>query len=257
MIDALWIVLLGMAIVFAVLIVFSHYSATIIAIGIVTAVLGVTLLWKRLNLNTWYGPMKPYLITICVLIVLTGVWHFNIARYSGSTMFNTMLRPEKAKAIMGEDWGNFDVLDMSDRDVVAQKAFGLTLADEPIPSKIEIATNWLVVMFITLGLYVVARRKEIDLPFKTMLITFYGLVLATIAIPQISIYYGTQRVYSTALVVLATCFPFGIRWLASKLHSSTLAISIPVLTLYGLSVSGLLYLPFGLTKILPYVAILQ
>ncbi len=89
------------AIVFAVLVVFSHYGATIIAIGIVGAVLGVTLLWKRIKPKSYCGSIKPYTIAFCVLVVLTWLWHFSIAKYSGDTMFSTLLQPWKAKAIMG------------------------------------------------------------------------------------------------------------------------------------------------------------
>lgn len=238
---------------FAVLVVFSHYSAAIIAIGMTGIVFAVVLLRSRFKLKQCYTAVKPYIITLCLLVVLTGIWHFGIAKYSGSTMFSTMLQPEKARAIMGEGWGDMDVWDMGDRDFVAQKAFGLTLGDEPVPGKIEILANWLVVGFLTLGLFVMLRKKTIDIPFKSMSVALYGLILATIAIPQISVYYGTLRVYFTALMVLAVCFPFGIGWLAGKVRLPPLLISGVVLGLYAVSTSGLIYLPFGLVKVLPVV----
>ncbi len=237
--------------VFAVLVVFSHYGAAIIAIGLVGAGFGGVLLWEWLKPKASRDLIKPYLITLCVLVILTLVWHFGIAKYSGNTMFSTMLQPWKAKAIMGQDWGEMSILDMGSRDVVAQKAFGMTLPDEPIPGKIEIVANWLVVVFFTLGLLIMLRNKMVDTPFKIMAMALYGLIVATVIIPQFSYYYGTIRVFFTALTLLAVCFPFGIEWVANRIHLSPFLLSAIVLILYAVSTSGLIYLPFGLCKVLP------
>lgn len=244
------------AICFAVLLVFSHYGTAIIAIGASGIVFGAIALWNKLNFKRCWYLIKPYAITCCVLIILMGVWHFGIAKYSGGIMFSTMLQPEKAEEIMGEGWGEMDILELEDRDFVTQKAFGLTLGNESIPGKIEIVANWLVVMFVTLGLYILLRNKVVDMPFKIMLIALYGLILLTIAIPAISVYYGTLRVYFTALMVMAVCFPFGIGWVSSKLHLPPLLLIVVVLSLYAVSTSGIVYLPFGLVKFLPVVVTL-
>lgn len=239
--------------VFAILVVFSHYGAAVIAIGITGSVLGCTLLLKWIKPKLHYGSIKPYLTTFCVLVILTWVWHFGIAKYSGDTMFTTMLQPWKAKAIMGQDWGEMNIFDMGSRDAVAQKAFGVTLPNEPIPGKIEIASNWLVVVFLSLGLLIMLRNKTVDIPFKIMALALYGLIMATVIIPQFSNYYGTIRVFFTALTLLAICFPFGIRWVAGRIHMSPFLLSAVVLILYAVSTSGAIYLPFGLVKVLPVV----
>ena len=239
------------AVVFAVAVVFSHYGTAVIAIGLSCVVLGVSIIWQGLRNTKWTRFIIYSSVVFLVLVISTGVWHFGIAKYSGDTMVSTILQPEEARAIMGEDWGKMQPLHLEDTDIVAQKAFGLTLGVEPIPGKIEIATNWLLVAFITLGLYLMLRKKAIDTPFKIMTTALYGLIIMTIAIPQFSIYYGTIRVYFTALILLAVCFPFGIKWVADKTHLSPLLLASTILVLYVLSTSGIIYLPFGLTKILP------
>ncbi len=243
---------LVLAVVFTILVVFSHYSTTVIAVGITGVVFAVILLQNRFKLKQCYSVIKPYLITLCVLIALTGVWHFGIAKYSGDSMFSTLLQPEEAKAIMGEDWGQFHIEDIEDRDMVAQKAFGATIANEPTPAKIEIGANWTVVAFLTLGLWLTFRnRKLVDKPLFIMSIALYGLIVATVVIPQISQYYGTTRMFFTTLMVLAIYFSIGIKWTANKFRLSPLILLIVVLGLYALSTSGLIYLPFGLAKLLP------
>jgi len=111
--------------------------------------------------------------------------------------------------------------------------------------------NWLVVMFITLGMYLALKDKKMDLPFKVLLLALYALIPLVLIVPNLSIYYGTQRVYFTAAIVLATCFPLGIKQIATRLHVAPMMLSATVLGLYALSTSGIIYLPFGLAKTIP------
>ena len=168
-------------------------------------------------------------------------------------MFSTLLQPEKARAIMGEDWGRMSIWNLEDRDLVAQKGLGVTFVSEPIPGKIEIVANWLVIACLTVGLYTVFRKRALAMPLLAMSGALYGLLVATIAIPELSQYYGTSRVFFTGLMVLAVCFPFGVKWVSSKLHVQPLIVASVVLALYAASTSGLVYLPFDLVKVLPVV----
>jgi len=242
------------AITFAVLVVFSHYGTGIIVIGLVGAVLGLNIL-RIIFRGAWlHNGAKIYAVCLLILVVATGVWHFGIARYSGDRMFSTIFQPERAKAIEGPDWGNFDITKIQDRDTVTQSALGVNFLNQPMPTKIEIIANWLIVAFITLGLYLMLRNRTVDSEFKIYGLVLYGLILATIAIPELSIYYGVQRVYFTASIILAICFPMGIKYLAKIIQIPSLALASCVLLLYAVSTSGLIYLPFGLAKSIPIIA---
>ncbi len=260
--------------VFATLVVFAHYGTTVIAIGLIMSVIVGILVWQKFNIKASYPLMKPYLITFCVILVFTGVWDFGFSHYSGESMWYTLSRADKARNVIehidavgqeelsiGEWWGlaydsengTGSILNIKSRDAVTQQAFGVGFVDSPIPLKIEIIVNWVVVALISLGLLFFLREKDVDAPFKIMALVLYGLVVATVVIPSFSFFYGTQRVYFTAMVALAVCFPFGIVKVARWLHTSPMILSSIVLGLYAVTTSGLIYLPFGLVKTLPVV----
>jgi len=235
------------AIIFATLVVFSHYGTAVIATCAVGSVIGGTLLGRLTRLKPYCTVVKPYLVVLCVLIVLAGVWHFGIARHSGDVMWSAILRQEKLELDLGE----YGVLDLEGKDDFAQTAFGKDFTTNPVPLKIEIVANWLVVMFITLGVYLSLKDKVTDMPFKLLLLSLYVSVPLVLIVPNLSIYYGIQRVYFTASIVLAMCFPVGIKWVSGKLHVLPVLPTVVVLGLYALSTSGIIYLPFGLVKSLP------
>lgn len=241
------------AIIFAVLVVFSHYGTAVIAIWAVGSVLGGTLLGKLTKLKPHCTVVKPYLVVFCVLLVLTGIWHFGIARYSGNVMQSAIFRQEELKLGLGEH----GVLDLEGKDKVTQMAFGKDFATNPAPLKIEIVVNWLVVMFITLGMYVASKNKLTDISFKILLLSLYALIPLVLIVPNLSIYYGIQRVYFTSSMMLAICFPLGIRQVATRLRIAPLLLSTTILSLYALSTSGTTYLLFGIEKILPVFITLQ
>lgn len=242
------------AMTFSVLIVFAHYATPIIAIGLVLVVLAGRLSWDR-------HLIRVTVASLCVLVLFTGVWHFGIARYSGQSMLNTLLlRPNEARGILENSIPGTtvyvpegDFFELESRDYVTQEAFGLHFANNPTPLKIEIIINWIVVGLITLGLFFVLRSKKIDKTFKVMLVTMYGLTAAAVILPPVSVFYGTQRVYFTALLVLATCFPVGMEWLSRKVHLPAIWLSLTVLLIYGATTSGLTYTVFGLTKSIPVI----
>lgn len=242
------------SVVFASLMVFSHYGASLISVVAMGIVFITVLIWKRVLL-------RQYLIIFCVLITLIGVWNFGIARYSGNVMFNAGF--ETASPSRGESmgteilWSKFSgIIDrLSDefpnletRGADVQGAFGLTFKTLSVPGKLELLFNWIVVLVITLGLFLALRYKAVDRDFKIMLVSLYGLIVLVVAVPWLSVFYGTQRVYFTASIALATCLPIGVDWIARKTKLPFLLMASLVLIPYALSTSGLIYLPFGLVK---------
>lgn len=237
------------AIIFAVLIVFSHYGTSLICIGIVGVSLLIYGVWK-------HQLLKQYLVVFCLLFMLMGVWNFVLSSYSGFVMLTYGLQhslPEHtgdtSSPVYGLDTDAW--LDLETREPAVQDAVGLNIGTMSTPKMIEVVANWLVVIIITLGLYCVVRDKTIDNPFKIMSLALWSLILFTITVPWLSVFYGGMRVYFSVLMVLAICFPLGAEKIARKIHIPPLVLSTMVLSLYALSTSGIIYMLFGLTKTFP------
>jgi len=238
-------------VVLSFLVVFAHYATPVIAIGLVLAILAGRLLWDRQNI-------RVTVVALCTLLLFTGGWHFGISHYSGDSMIQTLMHPREAKLVPESYTPLVDVVvpqgnffELESRDYITQEAFGQHFNTNSSPLKIEIILNWIVVGFITLGLYLTLINKGIDKVFKVVLVTLYGLTAASVVVPSISVFYGTQRVYFTASLVLATCFPVGVNWLSKKVRRSPIWLSSAVLLAYGATTSGLTYTLFGLTKSIP------
>jgi len=242
------------SLVFATLVVYAHYGIALIAIGLVGAVLIGRLIWDK-------HLVKVTVATFCTLVLITGGWHFGISHYSGDSMLWTLLHPGEARGVLEDyipgvrvDVPQGDFFELESRDYVTQEALGRHFATNPAPLKIEIIINWVVVLLITLGLFLALRNRSIDKVYKTMLIVMYCLVASSVIVPSISVFYGTQRVYFTSSLVLATCFPVGANWLSSKMHiRHPVWLVASILVIYGASTSGLIYPVFGLVKSLPVV----
>lgn len=242
--------------VFSFLLVFAHYATPIIAIGLALVMLAGRLLWDR-------HSIKVTIAVLCTLILFTSVWHFGIAHYSGDSMIQTLMHPNEARLVpegyiplIPVDVPQGGFFELNSRDYVTQEAFGRHFSTNPIPLNIEIIINWIVVSFITIGMYLTLRNRSIDKIFKVVLVALYGLTAASVIIPSISVFYGTQRVYFTASLVLATCFPAGMNWLSKKAHWSPIWLTLLILGVYGATTSGLTYTLFGLEKTLPVIVTL-
>ena len=193
------------AIVFGGLVVFSHYATSLISFGIVGLVLIVHLILKR-------KLLKQYLVMSCVLLILIGLWHFGIAGYSGGVMYTKLFQAEQLD--YPKDYENDKIIsaliDPTTREQQVQDALLINSDKMSTPKIIEIASNYIVVIMITLGIILMFKKKEIDLPYKIMATGLYGLIVFSVAIPWVSVYYGAIRVFFTSTILLATCFMFGV-----------------------------------------------
>lgn len=239
--------------IFSFLVVFAHYATPPVAIGLALAILVGRLLWDRHHIRVTVAAL-------CTLVLFTGGWHFGISHYSGDSMLWTLLHPGEARGVLEDyipgvrvDVPQGDFFELKSRDYVTQEAFGRHFTTNSTPLKVEIIINWVVVGLITLGLFLTLKDRDIDKIFKVVLVALYGLTAASVIVPSISVFYGTQRVYFTASMALATCFPVGARWLAGKIHLPPIWLSAVVLLVYGATTSGLTYTLFGLTKSVPVI----
>jgi len=235
------------AIVFTLLVVFSHYGTALIAMGLTLACWLGYLVWRR-------RLLKQYLVVFCVLLVSIGIWHFWISSYSGWIMLTYGMQtdmPAMTGDVIGPETG-WDVetfLDINTREYAVLRALGLV--GSTIPEMIEVAANWLVVGATTLGLWLLLRAKQVDHIFKIMGSSLWLLIIGTVAVPWLSQFYGGMRVYFTTLPVLAIGLPVGMKWVAGKVKVKPLVLCGIVLVLLAISTSGLVYRPFGQVKTFP------
>ena len=139
--------------------------------------------------------------------------------------------------------------DIRTREYAVLRALGLV--GMTIPEAIEVAANWIVVGFITLGAGLLVAFGRAETEFKIMAVALWGLIIATVAIPWLSQFYGGMRVYFTALPVLAIGLPVGVKWIADRVKIKPIVLCGLVLALLAVSTSGLVYKPFGEVKTFP------
>jgi len=108
-----------------------------------------------------------------------------------------------------------------------------------------------VVGAITLGLFLLLWKKQVDDQFKIMGASLWLLIIFTVVVPWLSQFYGGMRVYFTVLPVLATGFPIGVKWVADRVRVKPLLLCGIALALLAISTSGIIYRPFGEVKTFP------
>jgi len=240
------------AIVFTLLVVFAHYGTALIVMGLTLACMLGYLVWRK-------RLLKQYLVVLCILLILIGVWHFWISSYSGWVMLAHGIQtdmPAMTGDIIGPatGWDAETFLDIHTREYAVLRALGLV--GMTIPEAIEVVANWLVVGATTLGLWLLVRGKQVEDMFKIMGVSLWLLIIFTVAVPWLSQFYGGMRVYFTTLPVLAIGLPIGLKWVAErvrvgKVKVEPLVLCGIVLALLAVSTSGLVYKSFGEVKTFP------
>jgi len=250
------------AIVFALLVVFSHYGTALIAMGLTLACMLGYLVWRK-------RLLKQYLIVFCILLASIGVWHFWLSSYSGWVMFTYGVQTDipamtgdmiGPKIVAGDGetlapaWNANTFLDIRTREFAVLRA--LVLVGMTIPGAIEVTANWLVVGATMLGLWLLVRSKQVEDMFKIMGTSLWLLIIGTVAVPWLSQSYGGMRVYFTTLPILAVGLPVGMKWVAEKVRVDEvrvkpLVLCGIVLVLLAISTSGLVYKSFGEVKSFP------
>ena len=226
------------SIIFAALVVFSHYGTLLIAVGVVAVLFIGNLIIKR-------RLYKQFAVVLVVLIILAGVWHFWIAGSSGLMVGKNFMNIGNAPQMyQGEDyWFAIEA-----REGVLQEAFGVNIAEMNTPQRIELVMNWVMVIFISVGMILMLRKKVGDFNTRLLATVLYLLIIITAAVPWFSVNYGAQRIYFTALIMIAPCFYLAVKYVAQKIKTPSYALAAVVFIPYILSVSGLIYLPFGVVK---------
>jgi hypothetical protein len=130
------------------------------------------------------------------------------------------------------------------REQVVQAAFGRSWHVMNIPQKIELILSWLVVIGFSYGVLQAIRKKLLPPLISFMAVAMYGILVLTVIIPHVSVYYGVIRVMFTGWIVLAPCFVVGVADITKRKY---LPAALLVL-LYASATSGWMHSLFGIVK---------
>lgn len=244
---------------FGILLVFSHYGTTFIALGLVAYLWLFYIVRRVFNMD-----FRKITIVLAAFLTFTIMWHFVIAAESGryAERFTSSAITSATTAILSENetkglryrlgtdrdynLGSFYSLDS--REKVIQEAFGKSLPSMNTPQKIELVLSWLIVIILSLGLIYCLWRRVLAPELLLMAVLTYCLILLALLIPAISVYYGIVRVYFTSLILLAPMPALAIRAASNKLKFHGEWIMVAIILPYALCVSGLMHSFFGIVK---------
>ena len=249
-----WALLSGhilIAAVFVILLIISHYGTSHYALY----VLGCA--WALMFLTG--NRTAEYMNCSTVLVLLAiGIWFYFgfIAKSTGNTVkgfireavtFNSRtLQPALAVPGRKQVTKLSRFLSLDSREPVVRAAFGVGLKQANKYQRLEFVISWLVI--ITLSFGAVMACLHFDGLYRLLVIAAYSAILMTLVIPHISVYYGIYRVYFTSLSILTPCFIYGINRIAEAAGISQYAISLPLIGLYFVCVSGLIHRLSGIDK---------
>jgi uncharacterized membrane protein len=192
----------------------SHYSTTYIFFFImVVTFIGIEMLSKK------YTFKKVISLTITILFfALIFFWYSQVtaAAFNSGVGFieNTLSNLNK-----------FFVEEA--RCTSAQAMLGEGIMEKGIPHKIEFLFTWLIFAFIGIGIITLIRRhKEMSFPelklkkpdflndkfevtYFVIALVLSGLLVATVALPYITVGYSLERQYTLAIVILSVFFVIG------------------------------------------------
>ena len=231
----------------------SHYSSTYIFFFILLGTfIGMEILLKK------YTFKKVISLTIVILFfALIFFWYSQVteAAFNSGVRFieNTFTNLNK-----------FFVEEM--RSGPAQSVFGKDIGEKCISHKIEFVLTWLTFAFIGFGIITLIRRyKEMSFPerhferadflkdkfdvgYFAVALVCSGLLVATIALPFISIGYNMGRVHLLGIVILSIFFVIGGVTLSRHLKVRAYLVILLVLIPYFLCTSGVMYNIFGVPR---------
>ena len=276
------------SLVLSILIIFSHYGTAYVAIIILGTAWLVSLIikrkWNKEYLNfgivlavliavtlVWHGaiaresgryteefvksaltlePTKPEDITEKYKQTTSPDQNPVVTTSNGQTSETqsviTSSTPDTEKSVITQRIGT--IFELEYKESVVQVAFGKTLPYMNIPQKIEFVLSWLIVLLLTGGLLAALLRNKLSDIHAIMAVTVYGLIVLTVAIPYLSVFYGISRVYFTAMAIIAPCFAMGTQEVSKLLKINGYILPAIILVVYALCVSGIMHSWFGIVK---------
>lgn len=237
------------SLIFALSLVFSHYSTTYITFLFLIIAFIVLILLKKYQGNQVYQNRVTAAFTI-FLFVMLFLWYAMINFHTSS--FDHFITFLQNTMISLTDAFRFDMYHES-----GQRIFGIGLK-WPV-EYINMLVYYITLSTISIGFLseFVKRFKDNDSIFEDTYIVFMtismAILAATIILPYISIGYGPERVLIFCLVTLTPCFSVGVgkiheilRWMTRyRVNFDLNHVGILILFLFLFTNIGLIYQIFG------------
>ena len=258
-------------IIFAASIIVSHYGTTYIAFFVLLLTwIGMqivsTLIFVRSNAGTTNLKPSPTwfkgsitLTPVVLFFVLLFFWHSQVI--SGS--FNTGVRFLQQTVMNLKEEFFFP----ESRAYVVESALGGTLPYIGVAQKIEFVFSWLTILFIVFGILTTIIRfkemvhipgfghiksnllvKKFEMDFFLLSILCFALVVATVILPYVALYYGSARTYFQMMVPLSAFFVIGGMTVAKYLKLRPHLLILIVLIPYFLCTTGAMCQVFGFPR---------
>lgn len=198
------------------LVVFSHYTTSFIMLGMLAVVALANIISKR--------SMREVTATVIALSVLgigVVVWHGMVCKYPIEVAMRFI-----GKAAASVSWQS--IVDLTNRESMLKSAFGLTFSRMGVWTRTEFILSWVMVGLIAVGFVYAVRKRAVVYNHAVIACYMMFIIALTIIVPHISVGYGVVRVYSTALIALAPCYPIGAKVVFGKLGLPAEAIAAAV-----------------------------
>lgn len=244
------------------LVVLSHYSTTFALILSLAGIAGIWAIVSSIKRHWDFTYIKPVLFLLGMVAVYSLVWHGMIfQRPLGygmmvlsdvvnppGTYYKVEVTPQYDTQAPSPTDDKASFFSLESRDPVLQVAFGATWQYMNLPQRIEFVISWLVILALTYGVVRVVRRRDYRIEAKATALVAYGLCLAGIIYPAISVNYGIARVYYFASLALAPCLIVGLTTIASKVRVSSAVLCAVLVFGYMLATTGILHSFMGLQR---------
>jgi len=180
------------------------------------------------------------LVACCALFIGVGAVHIGLTKYPLEQALVVIGWVPSSQVIVNLPNSEpviQSVTSLSGRDKIIQAALGIQNPDGDTKFSFNWGTllsNWLVVGIMSYGLLMTIRKRYlVGVEYLILSLVSYLMILATVAVPVLSRFYGIERVYYQALVVLAVYFVIGVRDIAKRLRVQSIPAILVVLEPYG------------------------
>jgi hypothetical protein len=235
--------------VFCVCVVLSHYTTAFITFGLLLALLLYNLFRHQeikklaivagvmvLGIVLWFGLLTGTPLQYGKVFLNNSLTEESDTLKRPTVDFPNSYSPEEIDGLkreFAESSPAQNFLRLESREAVVQLAFGKTFWQMSWQRKFQFILSWFAILLLTYGLYLSVRKKLLSGTHLILAVSMYLILVITVIIPHISVYYGIMRVYVTAVAALASCWAIGTRWMGFYPQCAFLVI-------YSLCTSGTL-----------------
>ena len=226
----------------AVVMVFSHYGTSVIALALTAlGILGIVI---HDRFKSWDWLKAGTVLTVFGIVI--GIWYFGIADTTGRYItgfinnsagqvitFNpsdsidtrpitappasTTVSQSPSPPPQSSNSFTNTLLSMQGKEYILQVAFGLRWGEMNTYQKVEWGVCWLIITLLLFGIGTAVFRKKLTGFHLLATLGSLGMIGLAMLIPYVSMKYGVVRTYFTAMVVIAPFFIYGLWFISDKL----------------------------------------